>query len=410
MNYFIAKLLLNRGIEALHLSGISTTTLIIGALVSFYLLKKTRKLQSFLFGLAVTIAAVSILTYKFVPESYAQYRPEWLAPQIVIPIAIILAGVGLILSVLRNGSRILSRVVIGVAITSLLSGGYVYSFLNAQNLGNIAQYIPFLPSNTIQTAKNEAQHAVQAVQAVVVPPDTQSGSKGQTGSSVDYGKLGDKVPSQSLASSVLSENVKKQLGNSIAWNGYGAFVIDGNKNSLNTNVASAPYATNTPLNSKKQLGVANAWLNKSSRQYENRADTGNAKTINPAGYLQQKVGGEYLYNRGHLLGYALIGSIKGFDASEANPNNIATQTEWANQSQSSQNTGQNYYEGLVRKALDNNEQVRYRVTPIYDGGIVPVGNHIEAKSKNGSLEFNVFVPNVEPAVTINYATGQGTIK
>lgn len=239
-------------------------------------------------------------------------------------------------------------------------------------------------------------------------------------SHINFGTLGmaqnarsqQNTPSEKLASSVLTDSVKQQLGGPIAYNGHGAFIINNDHNDLNASIVSAPYATDE-VDALGRPHIGNAWLNKTARQYQNRNQTGNGRTDwKPAGFHQLTgLPGEYkhAYDRGHLLGYALIGGIRGFNSSESNPANVATQTAWANEARTPESTGQNYYEGLVRKALDQNKQVRYRVTDIYNGNnLVPAGAHIEAKSSDGTLEFNVFVPNVQSNIRINYATGYVT--
>ena len=217
------------------------------------------------------------------------------------------------------------------------------------------------------------------------------------------------APTEDEAKVVLTSAVRNQLPASLRWNGHGAYIVNNNHPQLNAQISSAPYAVNH-VDAKGRAWRGDAWLNRSTRQYQSREQTGNGATNwRPAGFLQATNltnGPRHAYDRGHLLGYALVGGIKGFNASESNPQNIATQTAWANEARSSNSTGQNYYEGLVRKALDQNKQVRYRVTNIYDGNcVVPAGAHIEALSKDGSLSFNVFVPNVQNNIEINYATG-----
>lgn len=233
--------------------------------------------------------------------------------------------------------------------------------------------------------------------------------KSNSARSGNYGNQQQLPPTKQQAEVVLTPAVRQQLGNNIVWNGNGAFIINNNQAGLNTNISSAPYAVNQ-LDSQGRAWRGDAWLNKTTRQYQNRSVTGNGATNwKPAGFLQAHnlTGGyNHAYDRGHLLGYALVGGIQGFDASESNPKNIATQTAWANEARSSTSTGQNYYEGIVRKALDQGKQVRYRVTDIYSGNsIVPAGAHIQAQSKDGSVNFNVFVPNVQRNIDINYANG-----
>lgn len=210
---------------------------------------------------------------------------------------------------------------------------------------------------------------------------------------------------------MIKTTVKSQF-KSMTYNNYGAYIINNNKTNLTAKNNARPYASNQ-VDKQNRPTTADAILTKQTRQYKTRQQTNNGATDwTPLGWHQlSNLPGtyKYAYNRGHLLGYALVGNIKGYDASESNKKNIITQTSWANQANSPTNTGQNYYEGLVRKALDQNKKVRYQVKAIYSNSkynVVPYGTQIQAKSTDGTLEFNVFIPNVQGNININYDSGK----
>ena len=72
------------------------------------------------------------------------------------------------------------------------------------------------------------------------------------------------------------------------------------------------------------------------------------------------------------------------------------------------------YENMVADyKKETNNHFLYRVTPVFEGNnLVATGVQIEAKSveDNGEgIEFNVFIYNVQPGITIDYATGDSSL-
>ena len=133
-------------------------------------------------------------------------------------------------------------------------------------------------------------------------------------------------------------------------------------------------------------------------------ERGSIGQIKPTGWHTVKydcVDGKYLYNRCHLIGYQLTGE-------NANEKNLITGTRYLNID------GMLPFENMVADYVqETNNHVLYRVTPIFEGdnlladGVLIEGSSVE--DNGDDICFCAFAYNVQPGVTINYATGDSAL-
>lgn len=151
-----------------------------------------------------------------------------------------------------------------------------------------------------------------------------------------------------------------------------------------------------------RCGTAYANISEELMPTEERGPIGQVK---PSGWQTVKyndlIDGNYLYNRCHLIGFQLAGE-------NANKQNLITGTRYLNV------TGMLPFENEVADYVkETGNHVLYRVTPIYEGdNLVPDGVQMEAKSvedDGAGVQFHVFCYNVQPQITINYATGESQV-
>ncbi|MGX7091500.1 DNA/RNA non-specific endonuclease [Hutsoniella sourekii] len=175
---------------------------------------------------------------------------------------------------------------------------------------------------------------------------------------------------------------------------------------------------NIPYFNNQDVTATEPWISLSQQDHLGRTQAANAvlsvdlmpadnqlrkdlSEVKPSGWQQANYefisNGGWLYNRCHLIGYQLSGL-------QDEPNNLITGTRWFNVE------GMLPFENFVANTIEEEEQlVRYRVTPIYEGsnllasGVLMEGFSIDDNGE--SLQFNIFVPNRQPGVGIDYSNG-----
>ena len=158
------------------------------------------------------------------------------------------------------------------------------------------------------------------------------------------------------------------------------------------------FETYSPLDALGRCGAAYACVGRDLMPTEDRGAIGQ---VMPSGWQLAKydcVDGKYLYNRCHLIGYQLTGE-------NANEQNLITGTRYLNIE------GMLPFENQVASYVrETGNHVLYRVTPDFQGTeLVARGVWMEALSLEDGGEgvcFSVYAYNVQPGVTIDYATGE----
>ena len=193
------------------------------------------------------------------------------------------------------------------------------------------------------------------------------------------------------------------LANVPAFSGSPYVIIDENKPSFTDDeITTRAYEFYSELDLLGRCGMVEACCGKELMPGKDE-DRESISSVTPSGWVQAQysfVDGTYLYNRCHLIGWQLT-------AENANEKNLIAGTRYLNIE------GMLPFENLIADYIkETGNHVMYRVTPIYKGNdLLPSGVHMEGYSveDNGAgISFNVYCYNVQPGVTIDYATGRSS--
>ena len=217
-----------------------------------------------------------------------------------------------------------------------------------------------------------------------------------TGQEIDQ-PVSSTLPSESTAATSFSlSDVKPYSGSAyVAINGNIPYFTS-------SELTTTSFELYSALDSLSRCGTAYACIGQDLMPTEERGSIGSVK---PSGWHTVRyngvVDGNYLYNRCHLIGFQLSGE-------NANERNLITGTRYLNID------GMLPFENMVADYVqETNNHVLYRVTPVFEGdnllaaGVLMEGYSVE--DDGDGICFCIFAYNVQPGVTINYATGDSTL-
>lgn len=250
------------------------------------------------------------------------------------------------------------------------------------------------PQSTDRVEQSSADTDDSGVEAE--KPSGPNGQGSMTGQEIDQ-PVSSTLPSESTAATSFS------LSDVEPYSGSAYVAVNGNiPYFTSSELTTTSFELYSALDSLSRCGTAYACIGQDLMPTEERGSIGSVK---PSGWHTVRyngvVDGNYLYNRCHLIGFQLSGE-------NANERNLITGTRYLNID------GMLPFENMVADYVqETNSHVLYRVTPVFEGdnllaaGVLMEGYSVE--DDGDGICFCIFAYNVQPGVTINYATGDSTL-
>lgn len=160
------------------------------------------------------------------------------------------------------------------------------------------------------------------------------------------------------------------------------------------------YFETSELDALGRCGEAKAIVGLDTLADEER---GSISGIKPSGWhtvrYDDYIKDKYLYNRGHLIMFALYGNETNIEE------NLITETRYANSV-----TQLNFENQILDYIEETGNDVEYHVKPHFKGAeLVARGIELQAISEDGRFKLHVYVFNVQPNISIDYLTGDSWI-
>lgn len=210
-----------------------------------------------------------------------------------------------------------------------------------------------------------------------------------------------KKKEQKSKSSAAAKKSNKDLAD-LDYDGVQTIDVNDNEPTFSKNdlsLANKAWEKYGDLDKLNRATSAEAMLNQSTMP-EGDEERGDISNVEPTGWKNKKIKSGYLYNRSHLIGWAL-------SAENDNWKNLITGTRQLNSPEMQR------FEMDVKYYLEQSKDnyVRYSVTPIFRGDEeLARGVHMMAQSVgDDEISFNKYVFNVQDGVTLDYSDGTSQV-